>query len=216
MNGYPTIKFFGSNKEKPEDYNGGRGEDNIVSFATAKWQDQLPPPQVRCGCPLHRARSTFCAPARSADSFVFDGRDLSAPGGSPRCPVTMLTGTFVAKRSKREAALLSFDGILKVIKRAKRCAKTRVWHPAGQAADRSGDVRGALHRSPGQRDAGPGGDTTSAAVLPGLPAAHPGQQCSGTERVPEGVPCPDNVACAPHQECQDLCLEATLHDKPML
>ncbi len=56
MNGYPTIKFFGSNKEKPEDYNGGRGEDDIVSFATAKWQDQLPPPQVRRGSPLHQAR----------------------------------------------------------------------------------------------------------------------------------------------------------------
>jgi len=55
VNGYPTIKFFGSNKEKPEDYNGGRGEDDIVSFATAKWQDQLPPPQVGSTSPADRS-----------------------------------------------------------------------------------------------------------------------------------------------------------------
>lgn len=47
VNGYPTIKFFGSDKEKPEDYSGGRSEDDIVAFATTKWQDQLPPPEVR-------------------------------------------------------------------------------------------------------------------------------------------------------------------------
>jgi hypothetical protein len=49
VNGYPTIKYFGNNKERPEDYNGGRSEADIVDFATAKWQDQLPPPQVSVG-----------------------------------------------------------------------------------------------------------------------------------------------------------------------
>ena len=51
MNGYPTIKYFGSNKEKPEAYNGGRGEDDIVAFATIRWQAQLPPPEVRSPSP---------------------------------------------------------------------------------------------------------------------------------------------------------------------
>ena len=46
VNGYPTIKYFGSNKEKPEEYSGGRSEADIVDFATAKWQDQMPPPEV--------------------------------------------------------------------------------------------------------------------------------------------------------------------------
>ena len=61
MNGYPTIKFFGSNKEKPEEYDGGRSEDAIVAFATSKWQDQLPPPEVR---------HCFLLPTRHVDKLA--------------------------------------------------------------------------------------------------------------------------------------------------
>jgi len=33
VRGFPTIKFFGDSKKKPEDYNGGRTADAIVDFA---------------------------------------------------------------------------------------------------------------------------------------------------------------------------------------
>jgi len=32
VKGFPTIKFFGSDKSKPLDYNSGRDEDSIVNF----------------------------------------------------------------------------------------------------------------------------------------------------------------------------------------
>ena len=46
MNGYPSIKFFGREKERPEDYNGGRDADSLAAFASERWQAQLPPPEV--------------------------------------------------------------------------------------------------------------------------------------------------------------------------
>jgi hypothetical protein len=37
VQGYPTIKFFGKNKNSPSDYQGGRDSGSIVSFATQQW-----------------------------------------------------------------------------------------------------------------------------------------------------------------------------------
>jgi len=31
IQGYPTLKFFGSNKNAPSDYNGGRTANDIVN-----------------------------------------------------------------------------------------------------------------------------------------------------------------------------------------
>ena len=47
VRGYPTIKFFGKNKQSPEDYNGGRDTSSIVLFATQHWAKSAPPPEVR-------------------------------------------------------------------------------------------------------------------------------------------------------------------------
>lgn len=47
VNGYPTIKFFGSNKRRPEDYQGGRTGDAITEYALQKWAQLAPPPEVR-------------------------------------------------------------------------------------------------------------------------------------------------------------------------
>ena len=47
VRGYPTIKFFGKNKQSPEDYNGGRDTSSIVQFATQHWAKSAPPPEVR-------------------------------------------------------------------------------------------------------------------------------------------------------------------------
>jgi protein disulfide-isomerase A6 len=33
VKGFPTIKFFGENKQKAEDYNGGRTASDIITFA---------------------------------------------------------------------------------------------------------------------------------------------------------------------------------------
>lgn len=46
--GFPTLKFFGENKERPEDYNGGRDTGSLAAFATQHWSAQQPPPEVRC------------------------------------------------------------------------------------------------------------------------------------------------------------------------
>eukprot|EP00658_Telonema_sp_P-2_P006846 TRINITY_DN12581_c0_g1_i1.p1 TRINITY_DN12581_c0_g1~~TRINITY_DN12581_c0_g1_i1.p1 ORF type:complete len:419 (+),score=90.92 TRINITY_DN12581_c0_g1_i1:62-1318(+) len=46
VEGFPTIKFFGSDKEHPESYNGGRTSSDIVTFCTDKVEANLPPPQV--------------------------------------------------------------------------------------------------------------------------------------------------------------------------
>ena len=45
--GFPTLKFFGENKERPEDYNGGRDTGSLAAFATQHWSAQQPPPEVR-------------------------------------------------------------------------------------------------------------------------------------------------------------------------
>ena len=45
--GYPTIKWFGENKDSPEDYEGGRDAGSLASFATSRWSAQQPPPEVR-------------------------------------------------------------------------------------------------------------------------------------------------------------------------
>lgn len=39
VKGFPTIKFFGENKAKPLDYNGGRTAKDIVDFAMSQAQD---------------------------------------------------------------------------------------------------------------------------------------------------------------------------------
>jgi len=33
IQGYPTLKFFGENKNSPSDYNGGRTANDIINFA---------------------------------------------------------------------------------------------------------------------------------------------------------------------------------------
>ncbi|EFJ45579.1 hypothetical protein VOLCADRAFT_105867 [Volvox carteri f. nagariensis] len=45
VQGYPTIKFFGADKRSPQDYQGGRDSGSIVSFAMAKFAEQVPPPE---------------------------------------------------------------------------------------------------------------------------------------------------------------------------
>lgn len=47
VQGFPTVKFFGENKERPEDYNGPREENDLVTFASEKWARAQPPPEVR-------------------------------------------------------------------------------------------------------------------------------------------------------------------------
>ena len=45
--GFPTIKFFGENKDSPQDYTGGRDAGSLSSFALERWAAQQPPPEVR-------------------------------------------------------------------------------------------------------------------------------------------------------------------------
>ena len=50
VQGYPTIKVFGEDKERPNDYSGAREEGSLTSFALDLWRQTLPPPEV--GLPL--------------------------------------------------------------------------------------------------------------------------------------------------------------------
>lgn len=45
VQGYPTIKFFGANKKKPEDYQGGRDTGSIISFGNTKFAAMAPAPE---------------------------------------------------------------------------------------------------------------------------------------------------------------------------
>eukprot|EP00879_Flechtneria_rotunda_P008753 GHRR01009167.1.p1 GENE.GHRR01009167.1~~GHRR01009167.1.p1 ORF type:complete len:415 (+),score=150.40 GHRR01009167.1:625-1869(+) len=47
VQGYPTIKLFGSNKESPEDYQGGRDSGSIVAHANKAWSANAKPREVR-------------------------------------------------------------------------------------------------------------------------------------------------------------------------
>lgn len=47
VRGYPTLMWF--NKDgSVVDYNGGREESDLTSFALDRWQAELPPPEVSC------------------------------------------------------------------------------------------------------------------------------------------------------------------------
>lgn len=47
VRGFPTILFFGANKERPENYEGGRDTASLAAFATERWARELPPPEAR-------------------------------------------------------------------------------------------------------------------------------------------------------------------------
>lgn len=46
VRGYPTIKFFGENKDSPEDYGGGRDLSSLSAFALGRWSKLQPAPEV--------------------------------------------------------------------------------------------------------------------------------------------------------------------------
>lgn len=47
VQGFPTIKFFGSDKSRPESYGGGRDTGSLSAFAIERWAKSRPPPEVR-------------------------------------------------------------------------------------------------------------------------------------------------------------------------
>ena len=47
VQGYPTLKFFGSNKDRPEHYHGERDLGSLNAFATGRWSSDQPAPEVR-------------------------------------------------------------------------------------------------------------------------------------------------------------------------
>lgn len=49
IQGFPTIKFFPAGRkdwDSAQDYDGGRTGSDIVQWATNKWSENLPPPEV--------------------------------------------------------------------------------------------------------------------------------------------------------------------------
>lgn len=46
IQGFPTLKWFGKNKQKPQDYQGGREAAAIQEFAMGHWAKNAPAPEV--------------------------------------------------------------------------------------------------------------------------------------------------------------------------
>lgn len=68
VQGYPTIKVFGSNKEAPSEYQGGRDSGSIVGEANKAWAANAKPREVRrkvwcgaVGCCLHYVVCCVCS-----------------------------------------------------------------------------------------------------------------------------------------------------------
>lgn len=47
VQGFPTVKWFGANKQSPEDYQGERTAAALSDFALKQWGKTAPPPEVR-------------------------------------------------------------------------------------------------------------------------------------------------------------------------
>ena len=47
IKGYPSLKFFGENKEQPQAYEGGRDLPSLSAFANERWSVNAPAPEVR-------------------------------------------------------------------------------------------------------------------------------------------------------------------------
>lgn len=46
VQGFPTVKWFGSNKQAPEDYRGERTAAALSDFALKQWGKTAPPPEA--------------------------------------------------------------------------------------------------------------------------------------------------------------------------
>jgi protein disulfide-isomerase A6 len=97
VRGYPTIKFFGANKKRPEDYQGAREAPAIVDFANEKFSAQLPPPEVGSGA----------GPAAPAPGWLH-GPSFTSPFADPPLPplgpqVKELTGAAVFEKECTKA-----------------------------------------------------------------------------------------------------------------
>ena len=47
VQGYPTLKYFGEEKDSPSDYQGGRDSASMTNFIIGEWRKSQPPPEVR-------------------------------------------------------------------------------------------------------------------------------------------------------------------------
>lgn len=47
IQGFPTLKYFGANKDQPEEYTGGRDLTALAEFFNQRWAAAQPPPEVR-------------------------------------------------------------------------------------------------------------------------------------------------------------------------
>lgn len=47
VRGFPTIKYFGVDKDRPQDYESGRDEDSIITYAISMWEKYAPPAEVQ-------------------------------------------------------------------------------------------------------------------------------------------------------------------------
>ena len=78
IQGFPTIKFFGEEKDSPSEYQGGRDLDSLETYVLNEWRKQQPPPEV------HNALAVPSFPVVLSDPHlpptnVFLGRNLHCP-----------------------------------------------------------------------------------------------------------------------------------------
>ncbi|KAL4458959.1 hypothetical protein ABPG75_013824 [Micractinium tetrahymenae] len=105
VQGFPTIKFFGENKDSPEDYNGGRDSGSLAAFANERWAAQQPPPEVRELVDEHTWEE-HCT-GHSADAEL----DMQEVKPKQLCLVAFLPHILDSKAAGREAYLQILRGL---------------------------------------------------------------------------------------------------------
>ncbi|PSC76647.1 disulfide isomerase [Micractinium conductrix] len=105
VQGFPTIKFFGENKDSPQDYNGGRDAGSLSSFALERWAAQQPPPEVRELIEEH-IWEEFCI-GHAADADL----DIKEVKPKQLCLVAFLPHILDSKAAGREAYLEILRGL---------------------------------------------------------------------------------------------------------
>ncbi|KAL4431619.1 hypothetical protein ABPG77_001461 [Micractinium sp. CCAP 211/92] len=105
VQGFPTIKFFGENKDHPEEYNGGRDSGSLATFANERWSAQQPPPEVRELVDEHTWEE-HCI-GHAAD----DDLDIGEVAPKQLCLVAFLPHILDSKAAGRQAYLEILRGL---------------------------------------------------------------------------------------------------------
>ena len=179
--GFPTIKFFGEDKERPEDYNGGRDSGSLAAFATQRWAAQQPPPEVRAGVSSSSSCCCCCCTVVSSARSSPQAAVVLQCSGLPVHLCVLSTLSRARAHTPPPPPPLAHTPRLR-----RRRARPPCSHTGARASGRA-HLGGALCGARRRRCAGAGGGEAEDDVPPRLPAAHPRHQGRGPRGLPAGA-----------------------------